>query len=110
MGYGRSEIAEAIAAQAHQLAYYHAYMGHGTEATVTLARMIAERTPTGLDHVYFGLGSSDASETHIKLVRYDNNVLGRPAKKKVIARSQGLPRLGVGGGFSDGLGLLPQPF
>ena len=32
VGYGRPEIAEAIAAQAKELAYYHSYAGHGTEA------------------------------------------------------------------------------
>ena len=38
VGYGRPEIAEAIAAQARELAYYHAYVGHGTEASITLAQ------------------------------------------------------------------------
>jgi L-2,4-diaminobutyrate transaminase len=32
VGYGRPEIADAIAEQARELAYYHAYAGHGTEA------------------------------------------------------------------------------
>ena len=47
VGYGRPEIAEAIAAQARELAYYHAYVGHGTEASITLARMVLERAPEG---------------------------------------------------------------
>ncbi|MEM9638172.1 MAG: aminotransferase class III-fold pyridoxal phosphate-dependent enzyme, partial [Pseudomonadota bacterium] len=34
-GYGRQEIAEAIADQARELAYYHSYVGHGTEAAIT---------------------------------------------------------------------------
>ncbi len=33
VGYGRQEIADAIAAQAKELSYYHSYMGHGTEAS-----------------------------------------------------------------------------
>ena len=36
VGYGRSEIADAIAAQAKELAYYHAYVGHGTESAICL--------------------------------------------------------------------------
>ena len=35
--------------------------------------------------VYYGLSGSDANETQIKLVRYYNNVLGRPQKKKIIS-------------------------
>ena len=42
IGYGRQEIAEAIAAQAKELAYYHSYVGHGTEANITLAKMILD--------------------------------------------------------------------
>ncbi len=110
VGYGRSEIAEAIATQAQQLAYYHAYMGHGTEASVTLARMVAERTPEGLDHVYFGLGGSDANETNIKLVRYYNNVLGRPAKKKIIARWRGYHGSGLVSGSLTGLATFHNHF
>ena len=43
VGYGRKEIAEAIADQARELSYYHAYAGHGSEASITLARMVMEQ-------------------------------------------------------------------
>ena len=89
VGYGRQEIAEAIAAQAKELAYYHAYVGHGTEASITLAKMVVDRAPANMSKVYFGLGGSDANETNIKLVWYVNNVLGRPEKKKIISRQRG---------------------
>ncbi|MDT8344222.1 MAG: aminotransferase class III-fold pyridoxal phosphate-dependent enzyme, partial [Thermohalobaculum sp.] len=85
VGYGRREIADAIAKQAHELSYYHAYVGHGTEASITLAKMILDRAPQGMSKVYFGLGGSDANETNIKLIWYMNNILGRPAKKKIIS-------------------------
>ncbi|MFX4221783.1 MAG: aminotransferase class III-fold pyridoxal phosphate-dependent enzyme [Thalassobaculum sp.] len=47
VGYGRREIADAIAEQAKELAYYHAYVGHGTEASITLAQMVMDRAPAG---------------------------------------------------------------
>ena len=68
VGYGRPEIAEAIAEQAKELAYYHAYVGHGTEASITLAKMVLDRAPANMSKVYFGLSGSDANETNIKLV------------------------------------------
>ncbi|MGF1660694.1 MAG: aminotransferase class III-fold pyridoxal phosphate-dependent enzyme, partial [Rubrimonas sp.] len=77
VGYGRQEIAEAIAAQARELAYYHAYVGHGSEASITLAKMILDRAPAGMSKVYFGLSGSDANETNVKLIWYMNNILGR---------------------------------
>ncbi len=110
VGYGRTEIADAIAAQAHELAYYHSYVGHGTEASITLSRMIAERAPEGMNHVYYGMSGSDANETNIKLVWYYNNILGRPEKKKIIARWRGYHGSGLMTGSLTGLELFHKKF
>ena len=110
VGYGRPEIAEAIAAQAKELAYYHAYVGHGTEASITLAKMVLERAPKGMSKVYFGLGGSDANETNVKLVWYYNNILGRPAKKKIISRWRGYHGSGLVTGSLTGLKLFHDKF
>ncbi|WP_224813723.1 aspartate aminotransferase family protein [Hasllibacter sp. MH4015] len=110
IGYGRQEVAEAIADQARELAYYHSYVGHGTEASVTLSRMIAERAPEGLNRVYFGQGGSDANETNIKLVWYYNNILGRPEKKKIISRWRGYHGSGLMSGSLTGLSLFHKKF
>jgi len=110
VGYGRSEIAEAIAEQAHELAYYHSYVGNGTEASITLSRMIAERAPDGMNHVYYGMSGSDANETNIKLVWYYNNVLGRPQKKKIISRWRGYHGSGLVTGSLTGLELFHKKF
>ncbi|MEW9919190.1 aspartate aminotransferase family protein [Marimonas sp. MJW-29] len=110
VGYGRTEIAEAIAEQAHKLAYYHAYMGHGTEASITLAKMVLDRAPEHMSKVYFGLGGSDANETNVKIVWYYNNVLGRPEKKKIIARWRGYHGSGLISGSLTGLDLFHKKF
>ncbi|HEY8593951.1 MAG TPA: aspartate aminotransferase family protein [Devosiaceae bacterium] len=110
VGYGRREIADAIAAQAHELAYYHAYVGHGTEASITLAKMILDRAPDNMSKVYFGLSGSDANETNIKLVWYYNNVLGRPEKKKIISRWRGYHGSGLMTGSLTGLELFHKQF
>jgi len=110
VGYGQTEIADAIAAQAHELAYYHSYVGHGTEASITLSRMIAERAPEGMNHVYYGMSGSDANETNVKLVWYYNNVLGRPQKKKIISRWRGYHGSGLVTGSLTGLDLFHKKF
>ena len=110
VGYGRQEIAEAIAAQAKELSYYHAYVGHGTEASITLAKMVLERAPKNMSKVYFGLGGSDANETNIKLVWYYNNILGRPQKKKIISRWRGYHGSGLMTGSLTGLELFHKKF
>jgi L-2,4-diaminobutyrate transaminase len=110
VGYGRQEIAEAIADQARELAYYHSYVGHGTEASITLARMVLERAPANMSKVYFGLGGSDANETNVKLVWYYNNILGRPNKKKIISRWRGYHGSGLITGSLTGLKLFHEKF
>jgi L-2,4-diaminobutyrate transaminase len=110
VGYGRPEIAEAIASQAKELAYYHAYVGHGTEASITLAHMVLERAPDNMSKVYFGLGGSDANETNVKLIWYYNNVLGRPNKKKIISRWRGYHGSGLMTGSLTGLELFHKAF
>jgi L-2,4-diaminobutyrate transaminase len=110
VGYGRTEIAEAIAAQAKELAYYHAYVGHGTETSITLAKMVVERAPSNMSKVYFGLGGSDANETNVKLVWYYNNILGRPEKKKIISRWRGYHGSGLMTGSLTGLELFHKKF
>jgi len=110
VGYGRPEIAEAIAAQARKLAYYHAYVGHGSEPSIRLAHMIVERAPANMSRVYFGLSGSDANETNIKLIWYYNNILGRPEKKKIISRWRGYHGSGVMTGSLTGLELFHTAF
>ena len=110
VGYGRTEIADAIAAQAHELAYYHAYVGHGTEASITLAKMVMDRAPDHMSKVYFGLGGSDANETNVKIVWYYNNILGRPGKKKIISRWRGYHGSGLMTGSLTGLALFHKQF
>lgn len=110
VGYGRPEIAEAIAEQARELAYYHSYAGHGNEAAITLAKMVMDRAPDHMARVYFGLGGSDANETNIKLVWYYNNIRGLPQKKKVISRWRGYHGSGLMTGSLTGLELFHKKF
>jgi L-2,4-diaminobutyrate transaminase len=110
VGYGRQEIADAIAEQARELAYYHSYVGHGTEASITLSKMILDRAPSHMSKVYFGLGGSDANETNVKLVWYYNNILGRPQKKKIISRWRGYHGSGLVTGSLTGLELFHKKF
>jgi len=110
VGYGRTKITDAIAAQAAALPYYHAYVGHGSEPSIRLAKMIIDRAPKGMSRVFFGLSGSDANETNIKLVWYMNNVLGRPEKKKIISRWRGYHGSGLMSGSLTGLAAFHNLF
>ena len=110
VGYGRESVADAIAKQAHELAYYHAYVGHSHEPVIKLSERIIKSAGMGMQRVYYGLSGSDANETNIKLVWYYNNVLGRPEKKKIISRERGYHGSGLMTGSLTGLPLFHKAF
>lgn len=91
VGYGRAEIAAAAGKAMQDLSYAHMFGGASNEATIRLAdrllTLLREHAgATSLARVAFGSSGSDANDTAFKLVRYYNNLRGRPRKKKVISR------------------------
>ncbi|WP_322805102.1 aspartate aminotransferase family protein [Vibrio alfacsensis] len=110
IGYGRTEMADAIYEQAKQLAYYHTYVGHTNEALVTLSDRIIRMAPEGMSKVYYGMSGSDANETQLKLVWYYNNVRGLPDKKKIISRERGYHGSSIASGSLTGLPLFHAHF
>ena len=110
IGYGRQEMADAIYEQASKLAYYHSYVGHGSEPAILLSEKIINMAPEGMSRVYYGVSGSDANETQIKLVWYYNNILGRPDKKKIISRWRGYHGSGIMTGSLTGLEVFHKAF
>ncbi|PSJ42632.1 hypothetical protein C7H85_16750 [Zobellella endophytica] len=110
IGYGRTEMAEAIYEQAKKLAYYHTYVGHTNEALIALSDRIIKMAPAGMSKVYYGLSGSDANETQLKLVWYYNNARGLPQKKKVISRDRGYHGSSIASGSMTGLPLFHAHF
>ena len=110
IGYGRSEVADAIHEQAKKLAYYHTYVGHSNEPIIRLSERIIAMAPEGMSKVYYGMSGSDANETQVKLVWYYNNVLGRPEKKKIISRQRGYHGSSVMSGSLTGLPAFHNAF
>jgi L-2,4-diaminobutyrate transaminase len=108
VGYGRASVADAIHEQAKKLAYYHSYAGHSTEALVRLADRLVAMAPGRPSKVFFGLSGSDANETQVKLAWYYNNILGRPAKKKIISRDRGYHGASVLAGSLTGMSFYHQ--
>ena len=104
VGYGRAELAEAMRDHAGRLGYYHAFSSMGTDTPGLLAERLIGLAPPGMSKVFFGCTGSDANDTQVKLVWFYNNVLGRPEKKKIIARNRGYHGVSV---MSAGLTGLP---
>jgi len=115
IGYGRPEVAEAIARQAYKLAYYHSYAAHTTDELAKLSSRLVKMAPGKMSKVFYGLSGSDANETQAKLVWYYNNLRGKPKKKKIISRDRGYHGCTVVSGSMTGMSFyhdhmdLPVP-
>ncbi len=86
VGYGRKELAEAAYRQMLELPYYNTFFKTATPASVELAEKLAEMTPAGLNHVFYGSSGSEANDTIARMVRHFWNLEGKPAKKTFISR------------------------
>ncbi|RWG78610.1 MAG: aspartate aminotransferase family protein [Mesorhizobium sp.] len=115
VGYGRTEVAEAISRQAYRLAYYHSYAAHTTDELAILSDRLVKMAPGKMSKVFYGMSGSDANETQAKLVWYYNNLRGKPNKKKIISRERGYHGCSVVSGSMTGMSFyhdnmdLPLP-
>ena len=110
IGYGRTEVADAIYEQAKKLAYFHSFSSMGTEPSIRLADRLLRLAPDGMSKVLFGNTGSDANDTNVKLIWYYNNLRGKPEKVKLIARQQGYHGVTVASASLTGLPLLHKSF
>jgi len=89
LGYGDEELARVAYEQIKKLSFSHLFTGKSHEPGVLLADKLVGMAPFAASRAFFGNSGSDANDTQIKLVWYYNNAIGRPAKKKIIARHKG---------------------
>ena len=105
LGYGDEELARTAYEQMKKLSFSHLFTGKSHEPGILLADKLVRMAPFEASRVFFGNSGSDANDTQIKLVWYYNNALGRPKKKKIIARTKGYHGTTLG---SAGLTGLPS--
>ncbi|HEU0237081.1 MAG TPA: aspartate aminotransferase family protein [Candidatus Limnocylindrales bacterium] len=88
-GFGRHEIAAAVAEQLERLVAYSSFGAYTSEPTVVLAERLAALSPIPDAVVFLGSGGSDAIDTAAKLVRRYWDVIGRPEKRIIVSREHG---------------------
>ena len=86
IGYGRQEMADAIAEQVLSLPYYNTFTDMSSVPASALAAQLAQLAPADLNHVFFTTGGSTSVDTAVRLAHYYFQANGQPSKKLVIAR------------------------
>lgn len=88
-GYGRDEIAQAMADQARRMPYYSSFGHLTTPPAAELAAKLSELAPANLNHVFYGTGGSMANDTAVRIIHFYFNRLGKKNKKHIISRIDG---------------------
>ncbi len=86
IGYGRTEVIDAMDAQARKLAAFHTFIDYATRPPLELAERIAAVSPDPGSKVFFGSGGSDAVDTAAKMARRYFSAIGQPERTVFIAR------------------------
>ncbi|CAO3416231.1 aspartate aminotransferase family protein [Azospirillum doebereinerae] len=89
LGWGEERLVQAAAKQMRQLSSYHIFGHKSHEPGIDLAEKLIKLAPVPMSKVFFANSGSEANDTAIKLIWYYNNALGRPEKKKILARTRG---------------------
>jgi adenosylmethionine-8-amino-7-oxononanoate aminotransferase len=86
VGHGRSELAEAAAKQASELAFFPLW-SYAHPQAIELAERLAHLAPGDLNRVFFTTGGGEAVESAWKVAKQYFKITGKPMKHKVISRN-----------------------
>ena len=109
VGHGRTEIAEAAARQAKELAYFPLW-SYAHPRAIELAERLANLAPGDLNRVFFTTGGSEAVESAWKLARQYFRAIGQPTRYKVISRDIAYHGATMGALSITGLPAIKTPF
>src|SRR2546422_3489309 len=108
-GHGRSELADAAAKQAAELAYFPIW-SYAHPKAIELAERLATLAPGDLSRVFLTTGGSEAVESAWKLARAYFRKMGKPLKHKVISRQIAYHGTSMGALSITGIPALKQDF
>ena len=86
LGFSNERLAKAGSDALHQLPSYHTFNGRSNPAVIALAEKLRSLAPVPMSKIFFANSGSEAADTAVKFVWYYHNAIGKPAKKKIIAR------------------------
>jgi len=89
IGHGRTEIADAVAKQMHDVPYYPGFWEYSTEPAIRLAERLANLLPSKfeINRFLFTSGGSDANETNFRIARTYHATRGEPRRRKILSRA-----------------------
>ncbi|RKZ38095.1 MAG: aspartate aminotransferase family protein, partial [Gammaproteobacteria bacterium] len=101
-GHCREEIADAASRQLRELDFVtHFQCGH--PASFEFAQRIAQLTPEGIDHVFFGNSGSEAVESALKIALAYHHARGQGQRQRFVGREKAYHGVNFGGTAVGGM-------
>lgn len=110
LGYGNQELINTATEQMQQLTFSHMFGGKTHQAGIDLADRLAAMIPMDDAVISFGNSGSDANDTQIKLLRYYHQAIGKPERRKIIARDRSYHGVTVAAASLTGLPVTQNHF
>ena len=110
LGFSEARLVAAATKQLQTLPYYHTFSGKVPGPVADLVEALMRWAPVPMARVLFANSGSESNDTAVKLVRYYHNAIGRPRKKKIIARDKGYHGVTVAAASLSGLPMMHKHF
>jgi 4-aminobutyrate---pyruvate transaminase len=90
LGFSEHRLVDAAIRQMRELPYYQLFSGRSNEPSIELSeRLLGLTRHLGMDKALFANSGSEANDQAVKVIWYYFNSIGKPEKKKLIARERG---------------------
>ncbi|HEV2510468.1 aminotransferase [Bosea sp. (in: a-proteobacteria)] len=110
LGFSENRLAEAAAKQFAALPYYQNFAHRTSEPAIALSERLIEIAPVPMSKVLFQSSGSEANDTAVKLAWYYFHAIGKPQKRKIIARKRAYHGTSIASASLTGLPHIHRDF
>ncbi len=110
LGFSQQRLVDAACRQMQKMPYTHLFTHRANVPSIELAERLINIAPESISRAYFVNSGSEAVDSAIKMVWYYNNAIGKPEKKKFIARKRAYHGITVASGSLTGLPYVQDGF
>ena len=86
IGYGREDIADAVARQIKELTYYNTFFQSAHPPVIETASLLAQLTPAHINRFFFTSSGSESNDTILRMVGYYWALQGMPHRNVIVSR------------------------
>jgi PLP-dependent transaminase len=110
VGHGRSELAEAAAAQMRAIEYFTSFWEFSNEPAIRLAQRLLSIAPDSVGRVFYTSGGSEGDDAALKMARLYFHRRGETERTWILSRREAYHGIAYGGGSATGVEVYRTGF